>query len=237
MNLLLLQPDQRIDDNRYIIRGRQQQHLVKIHQVTVGQSLNAGLLDDRCGRATVLEINNDSIVVDLALDSEPPASLPLTLCIALPRPQMLHRIIQTTATMGVKELIFFQSAKVEKSYWQTPQLNDDKITENIILGLEQGCDTTLPEINFEKRFRPFAEDRLPELCKNRRALIAHPYGGAAATEKNDNTLLMIGPEGGFTSFEVEAAENAGCSAIHLGKRILRVETAVTVLLSRLFPIT
>ncbi len=37
--------------------------------------------------------------------------------------------------------------------------------------------------------------------------------------------LLIGPESGFTATEVEAASSAGFRGIHLGKRILRTETA------------
>ncbi|NHN30951.1 16S rRNA (uracil(1498)-N(3))-methyltransferase [Paenibacillus agricola] len=41
-------------------------------------------------------------------------------------------------------------------------------------------------------------------------------------------LLIVGPEGGFSEREVEAAEAAGCRSVSLGKRILRTETAAMV---------
>ena len=46
-----------------------------------------------------------------------------------------------------------------------------------------------------------------------------------------SALVVIGPEGGFAADEVERARNAGASAISLGRRILRTETAALVVLS------
>jgi 16S rRNA (uracil1498-N3)-methyltransferase len=43
--------------------------------------------------------------------------------------------------------------------------------------------------------------------------------------KPNNILSFIGPEGGFTSNEIEMAKKAGCKFVSLGRQILRVETA------------
>ena len=43
--------------------------------------------------------------------------------------------------------------------------------------------------------------------------------------KPNNIVSFIGPEGGFTSNEIEMAKNAGCKFVSLGQRTLRVETA------------
>lgn len=42
---------------------------------------------------------------------------------------------------------------------------------------------------------------------------------------NQRVLLMLGPEGGFTEDEIEAAKTKGLAAVSLGPRILRAETA------------
>jgi 16S rRNA (uracil1498-N3)-methyltransferase len=44
-------------------------------------------------------------------------------------------------------------------------------------------------------------------------------------EDQDGVMLIIGPEGGFTAEEAEAARNAGFQLCSLGPRILRAETA------------
>jgi len=46
-----------------------------------------------------------------------------------------------------------------------------------------------------------------------------------------SVLIVIGPEGGFAAAEIERARSAGASAISLGRRILRTETAALVVLS------
>ncbi len=50
--------------------------------------------------------------------------------------------------------------------------------------------------------------------------------GAPAHKKE--TILFVGPEGGFTDDEVEHARESGAHVVSLGKRILRAETAAVV---------
>jgi RsmE family RNA methyltransferase len=148
---------------------------------------------------------------------------------------MLKRIFQSCSTLGVKKLILINSVRVEKSYWQTPLLHAEKIKEHLLLGLEQGVDTQLPIVELQKRFKPFVEDELPALAKGQRSLVAHPYRAhpCPASEPRD-TLLAVGPEGGFISYEVEKLIAAGLTPIEIGPRILRVETALPFLLAKLF---
>jgi 16S rRNA (uracil1498-N3)-methyltransferase len=53
------------------------------------------------------------------------------------------------------------------------------------------------------------------------------YGGEMKPSRL-KLMLIVGPEGGFSEREVEAAEAAGCRSISLGRRILRTETAAMV---------
>ncbi|MYM62550.1 16S rRNA (uracil(1498)-N(3))-methyltransferase [Pseudomaricurvus sp. HS19] len=241
MNLLILHPtdfsDPQLPPDVVTLCDRRARHLLTVNGVTVGDQVRTGLLNGQVGEAEVVACDNTSVQLQVRLHSQPPPPLPLHLIVALPRPKMVKRILQTIATMGVKQLTFINSYRVEKSYWQSPWLQEHQIREQLLLGLEQGVDTLLPEVRLVKRFKPFVEDELPHLCKGRRALLAHPRNALPCPPAaQQDTLLVIGPEGGFIEYEVNKLTDAGCAPIHLGPRILRVETAVPVLLAKLFPI-
>jgi len=155
--------------------------------------------------------------------------------LALPRPKMLRRVFQTIATMGVAKLVLVNSYRVEKSFWQTPFLDSEAIRENLILGLEQARDTVLPEVVIEKRFKPFVEDRLPAIVEGTLGLVGHPGNHPPCPRGvSEPVTLAIGPEGGWIPYEIDLLGKAGLAPVQLGDRILRVETAVTALLARLF---
>lgn len=238
MNLLIIESDRQcVPNERSQLNARQHEHVVKTLKLGVGDSLAVGQLNGKVGTALITEQAPSHTTIELVhLNDEPPPVLPLELIIGLPRPRMLQRILQTAATMGVSKIRFVQTSKVEKSFWQTPLLKPESVHQNLILGLEQGKATQLPEVLFNQRFRPFAEDVLPELSKNYPSrVVAHPGPyPVAEPQKQAPVIAAIGPEGGFSTKEFDAFLSAGFKPAHLGARILRVETALPVLLAKLF---
>ena len=235
MNLALLFPDDFVAADRAILKGRRLAHLNSVLKVSEGDLVPVGLADGEIGTGRVLQLTNTEAVLQVELTTPPPAPIPLTLILAMPRPKMFRRVLQTCATLGVKDIWLINAYKVEKSFWQTPWLSEDNLRENMALGLEQARDTRLPRIRIRKLFKPFVEDELPALMENTRALVAHPGTRTPCPAMiNEPATLCIGPEGGFIPYEVDKLVEAGCEAVHLGSRILRVETAVPVLVSRLF---
>jgi len=236
MNLLLLFPDDFISPDIVRLTDHRFEHLHKIKKLSLNDTLDAGLINNKTGHAKVIGIDTEKIELQVCLDKDPIAPLAVHLILALPRPKMLKRILQTISAMGVKQLSLIHSAKVEKSFWQTPWLEIDKLQQNLILGLEQAKDTKMPIVTCYPRFKPFVEDVLPELITNSRAIIAHPGQGNFCQKKNtiQPITLAIGPEGGFTDYEVDKFKQAGFIVCHLGQRILRVENAIPVLLGRFY---
>lgn len=235
MNLLLLMPDDCPEPGMARLSGRRLNYVQEVHRARAGDTLRVGLLGGLTGTGEILSLSRDELVLSIRLDTPPPDKLPLTLLLSLPRPKMLKRILQTVSSMGVSRLVLMNSYRVEKSFWDSPWLDRDVMREQLILGLEQARDTVLPEVLIEPLFKPFVQDRLPALVRNTRCYVAHP--GAAKhcpVALNQPITLAIGPEGGFIPYEVDKLVEAGFEAVHLGPRILRVETAVTALVARLF---
>lgn len=235
MNLLLLEEADFIAADRVILRDRRLVHMQEVHRVAVGDSLRVGHIGGLMGNAELLRLQSHEAELHVSLDQPPPAKLPLTLILALPRPKMLRRVFQTVAAMGVPKVVLVNSYRVEKSFWQTPFLEPAAVREQLILGLEQARDTVLPEIIIEKRFKPYVEDHLPAVVAGTLGLVGHPGDYPDCPRGLDEPVtLAIGPEGGWIPYEIDLLAKAGLQPVQLGARILRVETAVTALLARLF---
>ena len=235
MNLLLLQSSQ-INGNQAEVTGRQLEHLRKIHQLDEGSTVRVGEMNGLMGTGIVKSINKDLAVLAIELDTPPPPPLPLTLIMAMPRPKMLRRCLQSVSSMGIKDIYLINSNRVEKSFWQTPFLEKQAIENELILGLEQAQDTIMPNVYQKKLFKPFVEDELDELISGTTALVGYPKGTESCPINIQHpTTLVVGPEGGFIPYEIEKLAEAGVKAVTIGPRILRVETAIPTLISRLFP--
>jgi RsmE family RNA methyltransferase len=234
VNILLFTESDYSEPGLITVSDQRLQHLREVHRAQPGDPVRVGIVDGLMGAGKILALDEHCASIAVSLDTPPPAKIPLSLIVALPRPKMLRRILRSAAEFGVEELHLLNSYRVEKSYWQTPVLAPDTIRSYLLQGLEQSRDTVLPAIHCHRRFKPFVEDELAALIGERRALLAHPGNHPACPRGLDQpSLLVIGPEGGFIPYEVEKLQQAGCETVSLGPRILRVENAVTSLLGRL----
>lgn len=278
MNLLLLDPGEVDDEGRVRLEERRAQHLLRVLGVEPGQRVRAGLVDGPVGSAEVLETTKRTVVLrfessadeasaDEASADETVAARPapegeVDLVVGLPRPQVLHRVLQTAASMEVRRLDLVNAWRVEKSFFQSPSLSDEKIRYQLLLGAEQGMSTRLPTVQRHKLLVPFLESlsaSAPDASEAASSspapsaplrLIAHPDADAtleavvweaeAVWEVGErgsgparSVQLAIGPEGGWIDREVESFGAAGFRPVRLGRWILRVEVALAVALGQL----
>ena len=234
MNIVLLDPRQTESEIWSITSKRQLEHLKQHINVQVGDTLKVGIREGKRYLTEVVEVTEQAVKLKPIQIEPVPEKLPVTLIVAMPRPKVLRRLIMDSVTLGVEKIILLHSYRVDKSYWQTPFLQ--QLDQYVTLGLEQAGDTIAPKIEIYKRFKPFVEDVLPGLITaDCPAYVAHPYADLKMPFAIDHSCtIVIGPEGGFIPYEVDLLIKNGCQAVSLGNRILRTETAISYVLGRLF---
>jgi len=99
-----------------------------------------------------------------------------------------------------------------------------------ISACEQSGRSDVPTI-----YQPVLLSQWLEQVEAQQKLVLHPHNTVRLTElaTPNSCALLIGPEGGLTDAEVNAAQTQGFQAMLLGPRILRTETAPVASLSLL----
>lgn len=237
MNTLLLTADELSTAGgrtHATVRGDRARHLLDELSVKPGDRVRAGVVDESLGWAEVVSCAEERVEVGLDLREAPPPKLPLTLVVGLPRPKAARRLLVDASAAGVERVVLLGTWRTPKSYWQSPLLQPETIEEHVIRGLGLGGDCIRPQIDLRHRFRPFAEDDLPEILAGRTALAALPDATEPCERASGPVALCIGPERGFTEFERDLLVGIGCRPVSLGARTLRVHAAVHVAIGRLF---
>lgn len=235
MNMILLEEGDFIPgrESVFFISDRRFEHWSKV--LRKRESAKFGIVDGAVGTGTLLESDREKAVFHFVPESAPPPPLPVTVIMALPRPQTLKKSILSAVGFGVKHIVYIGTRKVEKSYWSSPLLNNDNLDKEITLSLEQAVDTVRPIIEFQPDLRTFMKGRFQEIASGRHLIIAHPpqNGEAAAfphIPATDEKVIILGPEGGFAPGEVELFASHGAEKVSLGDRILKTEVALSALL-------
>ncbi len=240
MNLLLLDADEIGDDGRVHLDDRRAEHLRNILRVTPGRTVRAGIVRGHRLDATVVAVERRAVTLTVTTTPETTPSVsrpPVSLIVALPRPQVLHRVLQFAAAMTVERIDLIAAWRVEKSFFSSPSLRPETIERHLRLGAEQGATTLIPEVALHQRFRDFV-DNLPVTGDTLR-LLAH----LDQTQPIEQAwqpiwtplpcVWAIGPEGGWIDREVDTWRDLGFTPVGLGPWVLRVEAAVISALSQL----
>ncbi|QDT71075.1 RsmE family RNA methyltransferase [Lacipirellula limnantheis] len=225
-----------IDGDLATLDGSEAHHLLHVLRAAPGMSVT---LFDGSGREFDAEVTAcKRSTVELAIterrevDRELPH--PLVLGIALPKGDRQRWIVEKSVELGVSRLVPLITERSEKQ-------GGDKLVRYVVEASKQCGRNRLMEIVEPMRWSDwldadirsvggvFAADFAHHAEPLRfRRWVAHPTGHrptAAALAEQRPTLVAIGPEGGLSDAEVEAAVAAGWDVVGLGERILRIETA------------
>ncbi|CDR97421.1 RNA methyltransferase, putative [Babesia bigemina] len=215
-------------------------HLRYVLKADVGKELKFGVVGSTLDSATVTAVDPKVITVRLSeafRSHQPPQQPVVDLVVGLPRPKSLDKLLQYAASIGVARIKLVCSSRVELDYLKSHQLEPESIEHSLMLGMEQGVTTFMPDIQLFKSMGALQRD----LGKSQYSLriIAHPgtpetLGSLQIVQHERGPILVaIGPEGGWLDHEVDYYEGLGFRKFNIGERILRAEVAAVAILSQL----
>ena len=236
MNLILLQPEDLRDDGMAELSGERARHIRKVLKAEPGKMLRIGMLNGALGKGTVLAIDRHRVCLQCVLDEDVPSKPRIDLLLAMPRPKVMKRLWAQLAALGVGRIVVVNAEKVERFYFDTHVLEQGFYNQRLIEGLQQARCTHLPEVLVRQRFKPFVEDELDGLFPGQLRLLADPSGEKRMGDFDygaGRVLLAVGPEGGWTPYELDKLQGHGFELFGMGSRILRTDTACVGMLSTL----
>ncbi len=205
-------------------------HLVRVLRVQTGQVVT--LFDGRGGVADAVIETVSKSGVKVRIEKRwnvPPPAAEIDLIQAVPKMDRWELVLQKAVELGVSCIRPILTRHTEFR----PNQKKQERWERIVLNAAQQC-----EVRWLPALKPLDEFAavIPTLSEYDLVLIGSLYDGAQPFRdiplRQDSgkplvkrIALMIGPEGDFSSDEVESAVRAGAVPVSFGKRILRTETA------------
>jgi len=210
------------------------QHLLQVIRAAEGDRFDVGLADGPRGRATLLEIAEDSVRLefDFGDGKNVPELPPVVLLCSHVRPAAAGRILREVTTVGVSAMHFFVADKAEKSYAGSRIWKDEEYKRPLREGAEQAFCTRIPEVRLHDRL----DDAL-ELLPTGQWLACDNYEAEASllgtVQAAPPVVVAIGPERGWSARERGLFRERDFSLVHLGSRVLRADTAAIVAVSQI----
>lgn len=135
----------------------------------------------------------------------------------------LHFMAQKATELGCSALM-----PILTDHTVVHHLNTEKLMANAVEAAEQSERLTVPEVHSPKKLLEFLDnfpsDRMLVFCDESGQ--GKPFADALTDTQATRFALLIGPEGGFSSKELDILHNhPHVVAVGLGPRILRADTA------------
>ena len=233
MNLILFEADAVQSDGTVCLTGACAQHLRDVLHAVPGQRIKTGVVDGAMGYSRVLTLSDNEVrlLPEHTLCAPEPS---FDLILAVPRPKALKRLWPQLAAMGAGQIVLLNAYRVEKCYFSSHWLEPVFYRELLLEGLMQAGLTRMPAVRVCPRFKPFVEDELDAVFPTASRWLAHP-GPLCRLEHEPSAggrpLLAVGPEGGWTDYELGMLEARDFQRFSLGAHTLRTDTACVALIA------
>lgn len=238
MNLVLFTRDEL--DRPIPAADPRARHLREVLKRGIGEEFDLGVIDGPRGKGRIAALPADgSVQFSTTLGEEPPPLPPLQLLLGLPRPQTARKILQECTALGVGSIHFVATGRADPNYARSTLWSSGEWREHLVEGAQQAFCTRLPAVSSG---RPLAR-AIAELPPGTLRLALDNYEAAAdladlaLPPSLPAAVLALGPERGWDQSDRAILRAAGFTLVHLGPRVLRLETAcvaaVAILKARL----
>ena len=217
-------------DEQCDLDDRASHHLARVLRVKTGDRLSVfnGDGNNYQGAIVTADKHQVSVLIDSIEQAETESSLNTCLALAVSKGDRFEWAIKKATELGVSSIVPILSQRVDvrlsPARWQKKQEHWQQI---VISACEQSGRAVVPEVKQPITLSPWLSGVEAD-CK----LVLDPEATPSALHDQPTSIaLLIGPEGGLAPSELTLALENGFSAMRLGPRVLRTETAPLVALS------
>jgi len=222
VNLVLFEP---AEVERPLPRAdRRAVHTLEVLRRRPGDELDVGLVEGPRGKATLVSVTEDTLVLRFHWGEPPPPLDPIRLLIGLPRPQTARKVLEEATALGVAAIDFVETERADPNYARSSLWRTDEWRRHLIAGAEQAFTTRLPAVRWSLTLAAGLTGLPETACRlaldNYEAPISLSVVPIVAP-----VVLAVGPERGWSTGDRSLLREHGFSFVHLGERVLRTETA------------
>ena len=226
-------PAEQFQNLRIVLTGEEHRHLSRVLHHRVGERIivvdGAGLAVD--AEIVSLQRERTELRVLKKMRRYGESFTQITLAAAVPKGSRFDWIVEKATELGVVEIVPMHTERTETEAKAAKIARWQRLA---LAAMKQCCRSYCPTV------RPLAT--FAEVCRQSRefdvGLIAHEAGGDVLRSLMGalpprKILVCIGPEGGFTEDEIEAALACGAQTLGLGPRRLRADTAALAAVAKI----
>jgi 16S rRNA (uracil1498-N3)-methyltransferase len=220
-------PQPLVQGDTLILDRRAAHHIRQVLRLSGGATLR--VFDGRGSehKASLLAVSRAQVSIGIGAASQviPEPSLSISLAQGIPRGERMDFILQKAIELGVARIqplwMRRSQSRVKGERLERRVLHWQRV---MIHACEQSGRSTLPVLEMPVDFPLWAQTGHSEELR----LLLDPRAGQTLNTQRPpgkSIVLLVGPEGGISPGERSRAEQVGFTAIRMGPRVLRTETA------------
>ncbi len=223
-------PPDCIDSGDVKLSGETAHQILRVLRLEAGDTI---ILLDNSGRKyhmLITSVERENVygrVVSTEDVPEPETNIVLAQCLL--KGDKTEMVVQKAVELGASRVQLITSERTIAKMDENKSVQKTARLQKIAKEAAEQCDRSIvPQITEPIQYARFIEE-LPEadiaILAWEEEISSSIKSVLGNCEGVKNVVVCIGPEGGFSTTEAEMAKSAGMECVHLGKRILRAETA------------